>query len=113
MVGSGRGGGYLLPPPRFQKLKDFEMEGARLLQVGSLGATPVNADVKSLGSDVAVKVLLNADYTMLGPPGFCFRPCFTGSDTPQYPHTIASGATLALLKAEADALVTAGGASYA
>ena len=89
------------------------MEGARLLQVGSLGVTPVNADVKSLGSDVPVKVTLSSDYTMLGPPGFCYRPCFTGADTPQYPHTIASGTTLALLKCEADALVSAGGASYA
>ena len=89
------------------------MEGARLLTVGTInaGVTPIQADVRSLGSDVAVNVTLSADYSMLNPPGFPFRPCFVGTATPNYPHLIPSGTSLALLKCEADALVAAGAAA--
>jgi hypothetical protein len=90
-------------------------EGPRLLTVGTInaGATPVQADVRSLGSDVAVAVVLSTDYAMLDPPGFPFRASFTGAATPQYPQTIASGTTIKVLRAEAAALVAAGAATLA
>jgi len=85
----------------------------RLVEVGTTSGTPVNADVTTIGSDVAVAVLLTADYVMLDPPGFPFRPSFTGASAPQYPRTVADGTTLHLLACEASALVTAGGGTYA
>jgi hypothetical protein len=87
----------------------------RLVQVGSInsGATPINADVTSIGSDVAVAVLLSTNYAMLNPPGFPFRASFTGAAVPQYPHTITSGTTLKVLRCEATALVAAGAATLA
>lgn len=88
------------------------------LQVGSInsGATPIVVDLGNgvMGADAAiVNVTLSQDYAMIDPPGYPFRPAFTGAATPQFPQTIASGTTLALLKPEADALVTAGAAGYA
>jgi hypothetical protein len=88
------------------------------LQVGSInaGATPIIVDLGNgiMGADpVIVKVTLSQDYTMIDPPGYPFRPTFTGAATPQFPATIASGTTLALLKPEADSLVTAGAGNYA
>lgn len=92
------------------------MESRRLVTLGTLpGNVPVVADVTSLGSDVAVHVTLTQDYTLLMPEnpfslGFPLRPCFTGAQQPQYPHTIPAGIALALLGCEATALVAAGGA---
>jgi hypothetical protein len=90
-------------------------EGPRLLTVGTIngGAMPIQADVRSLGSDVPVAVLLSTDYAMLDPPGFPFRTSFTGAATPQFPKTIASGTMLSVLRAEATALVAAGAATLA
>jgi len=86
-------------------------ETQRLLLVGVTGETNVYANVLSIGSDVPVSVTLSADYTMLDPPGFPSRPSFTGAATPQYPHTVPEGSVLLLLACEANALVTAGGAT--
>lgn len=90
-------------------------EGARLVRVGSInsGATPINADVTSLGSAVAVAVTLSVDYAMENPPGFPFRASFTGAATPQYPHTVTAGSTINVLACEAKALVAAGAAALA
>ena len=88
-------------------------EGARLVQTGTSGATPINADVTTLGSAVCVAVVLSADYVMLDPPGYPFRQSFTGSAIPQYPHTVASGTTISVLQCEATALVNAGAATLA
>ncbi len=90
-------------------------ESPRLVTVGTIsgGATPINADVTNLGSDVAVAVTLSTDYAMLDPPGYPSRASFTGSATPQYPHTILSGSTIKVLRCEANALVAAGAATLA
>ena len=92
-------------------------EGSRLLQVGVVdpgGAnTAVNADVKSLGSDVPVKVALSSNYQLLEPPGWPARPFNVGAATREYGRTISSGSTVALLAAEANAVVGAGGGSFA
>lgn len=88
-----------------------------LVTVGSIngGATPIQVDVRSLGSAVAIRVTLSTNYAMLQPDGaffvgFPFRPQFTGAASPQYPHTVPSGTTLALLACEANALIAAGAA---
>jgi hypothetical protein len=88
-------------------------EGARLVQLGTVGGSPINADVKTIGSAVPVAVTLSADYAMLDPPGFPFRASFTGAATPQYPHTVPSGTTISVLACEATALVAAGAAVLA
>ncbi len=77
------------------------------------GATPIQADVRSLGTDLPVKVTLSTDYAMLAPPGWPARPAFTGTTVRNYPHTITAGTTMAFLKAEADALVSAAAGVYA
>lgn len=91
-----------------------------LVTVGTIngGATEIKADVTSLGSAVAVTVLLSTNYTLANPrpPGFPTKPGLTGAayanlDVPGM--TLNSGTTVAFLKAEADALVTAGAGSYA
>ena len=89
------------------------VEGPRLIQTGTSGVTPINADVTTLGSAVCVAVVLSADYVMLDPPGYPFRQSFTGSAIPQYPHTVASGTTISVLQCEATALVVAGAATLA
>lgn len=88
-------------------------EEARNVLVGTVngGATPINADVTSIGSDVPVAVVLLTNYAMLNPPGYPFRASFTGAATPQYPHTITSGSTIRVLRCEATALVNAGAAT--
>ncbi len=66
------------------------------VMVGLLGNTPVIADLGSgLHPEGAVSVVLTADYTLLRPPGYPSRPAFTGTATPDYPHTVSNGATLA------------------
>lgn len=94
------------------------MTEIRLVQTGIADptgtATPINANVVSLGVDVPVRVTLTKDYATLCPPGYPSRPGFTGAmPVSNYPHTIQSGTTLSLLKCEADALVTAGAATLA
>ena len=88
-------------------------ESARLVQVGTVGATPINADATVLGS--AVRVLIGGtDYVAIHPPGWPVRPANTGTAVAEGSTvTFAAGSTVALLQCEATALVTAGAASYA
>ena len=53
-------------------------ESARLVQLGTVNGTPIQADVTVLGDTVAV--LLSADYVLADPrpPGFPSRPAWTG-----------------------------------
>jgi len=90
-------------------------ESARQVETGTVGGSPIYADVTSIGSAVPVAITLSTDYAMLEPPGFPFRASFTGATAGnlQYPRTVPSGTTLSVLKCEADALVIAGAASYA
>jgi hypothetical protein len=92
-------------------------QNPRLVQVGtsdpSGAAVAIVANVVSLGNDVPVAVTLSADYAMLTVPGYPFRASFTGGATVQYPHTLSSGATVKVLKCEADALSAAGAATLA
>lgn len=91
------------------------MANQNLVQHGSVGGTPIKVDVTHVDHGAPVKVRLSANYTMLHAPGIPTRPGFTGAAAASldYPRTVSSGTTLALLKGEADALVTAGAASYA
>lgn len=93
------------------------MSETRPLTVGTIngGATPILADVTSIGSAVPVRITLTSNYATLRPPGYPSRPALTGVDAADLdsPRVIASGTTLALLKPEADALVAAGAATYA
>lgn len=95
------------------------------VQLGTInsGATPIQADVSTLGSDVAVAVTLTTDYTTANPRpvGFPIRPGLdgvapggpgeTGLDYPG--RVFSSGTTLKVLRCEANALVTAGAATLA
>ena len=88
------------------------MMGDNFVQVGLLGETPVIANLTPHGCDVAVKVLLTAPYTLLSPPGYLQRPQWTGSEH-QQPLSVSAGATVAFWRPEANAIVAAGGATYA
>lgn len=81
-------------------------ESQRLIQLGTVGTTPVMADVTVLGSAVPVTVTLLADYQMLDPPGYPARPSFTGCAAAalQFPRTIPKGTPFTVLSAEAAAL---------
>jgi len=88
---------------------------AKLVQHGTAGATPINVDLARIEHGSPVKVHLTSNYTILCGGGIPTRPNFTGAAAAnlEYPRTIPSGTTLTLLKGEADALVTAGVATYA
>jgi hypothetical protein len=86
-------------------------ESLRLVQVGTAGGAAVMADVSVLGQQV--QVVLTADYMMIDPPGFPFRPSFTGTAVAQFPKAVPNGSTLWLLNCEAAALIAAGGAVLA
>jgi hypothetical protein len=90
-------------------------ESARLVQVGTVGATAIMVDVRFLFPAVPVRVLLSAAYAITRPPGYPSRPSMTGVSAANLDtaRTIPSGTTIALLKPEADALVAAGGGTYA
>jgi hypothetical protein len=77
-------------------------------------STAIVVDMYVLASATAVKVQLTQPYSTTRPPGYPSRPSMTGAahHSVDYPQTIASGTTLALLPVEAAALVAAGGASY-
>ena len=85
-------------------------DNPRLVQVGTVGVTPINVDMRFLYPATLVKVQLSAAYNTVGVPGYPARPAFTGVDHGNLHHTktVASGTTLTLLKPEADALVAAG-----
>jgi len=92
-------------------------EANRNTQVGSAGGTVINVDLRPINHAVSKKVTLSANYTTAYPPGYPSPPDMTGAEVKagklNYPKTINSGTTIALLGAEADALVAAGKASYA
>jgi hypothetical protein len=86
-----------------------------LVKLGTAGGTDINVDHSRLEHNAPVKVQLSADYVLVArPPGVPTRPSMTGAavGSLDYPRTISSGTRLSLVKAEADALVTAGKASY-
>lgn len=94
------------------------MSNGLTVQVGTIngGATAIVADISGGvqgDPETAVAVTLSTDYQMLDPPGYPFRPSFTGAAIPQYPHTVPSGTTITVLQPEAAALVAASAASYA
>lgn len=84
-------------------------------QTGTAGGTAINVDISRIEPSVPVRVLLSANYTMLRMPGDPTRPGLTGCAAANldFPKTIPSGTTIALLAGEAAALVAAGKASYA
>jgi uncharacterized protein (DUF2345 family) len=86
----------------------------KLVLHGTAGGTAINVDMARIEHGAPVKVQLSASYAMIDGPGIPSRPSMTGAAAANldYPRTIASGTTLSLLKGEADALVTAGKASY-
>jgi hypothetical protein len=90
-------------------------ESARLVQVGTVGATAIMADMRFLFPAVPVRVLLTQPYAITRPPGYPSRPSMTGVSAANLDtaRTIPSGSTIALLKPEADALVAAGAGTYA
>lgn len=87
---------------------------ANLVQHGTAGGVAINVDMTRVDHSAPVKVHLSASYTRMKVPGTPFPPDMTGAAAASldYPKTIASGATISLHKAEADALVAAGKASY-
>jgi hypothetical protein len=89
-------------------------EGPRLVNHGTAGGTVINVDVTTIEPSAAVKVQLSASYARLHPPGVPAPPGMAGVAAAglDYPRTIPSGTVIALFKAEAAALVTAGKASY-
>ena len=92
-------------------------ESPRYVTVGTInaGSTAIQADMTSLGSDVAVQVRLSTDYATVNPrpPGYPTRPSLTGVDANDldYPKTIPSGTILGVLRCEGNALVAAGAAT--
>jgi hypothetical protein len=96
---------------RIKRLEDSHVATRELLAL----TTGINVDRPHIDHSVPVKVLLSADYTTaVRQPGEPTRPGMTGAAAASldFPRTIASGTTLSLLKAEADALVAAGKATY-
>jgi len=84
-------------------------------QTGSCGATAINADMTRIESSAPAIVQLTANYTTQQNPGDPSRPGLTGAafsnlDSPG--RTFASGTQLTLLYQEAQALVTAGKATW-
>ena len=86
----------------------------RLVQVGSVGGTPVFADVTVLGWSVPQVVELGAPYTMLDPVGFPSRPGFTGDNASavQYPRVVPAGTPFLTFACEAAALNNVSGAFF-
>jgi hypothetical protein len=88
-------------------------EGARNVQTGTAGSN-INVDVRPLDHATPKKVALTADYTLAHPAGFPTPPFMTGatySTLRKQTQVITNGTTVALLKAEADALIAAGKAT--
>ena len=83
---------------------------------GTVGGTTIFVDLARIDHGAAsVKVTLSGNYVRARQPGTPSAPGFTGAAAASldYPRTHASGTTLTLHKAEADALVAAGAAAYA
>lgn len=87
---------------------------ATLVKYGTAGGVDINVDHSRIDHNAPVRVNLTADYVIAARlPGAPTRPGLTGRDAKNldYPRTITSGTTIDVLKAEADALVTAGKAT--
>jgi hypothetical protein len=88
---------------------------ARNVLYGTVAGTPINVDHSRIDHSVPVNVQLSGNYvTAARAPGAPSRPSMTGAAAASLDaqRTVLSGTILSLLKAEADALVTAGKASY-
>lgn len=85
---------------------------ASIAYTSSDTSAPINVqtNVYWLGNCDTTNTKLLTDYDMQSPPGYPSRPSCTGTNVPQYPHTLQAGTTLTLLKVEADALIAAGAA---
>jgi hypothetical protein len=83
-------------------------------RTGTVGATPILAQVNSATLAVKRFVTLTANYDRQVPPGYP-DPSPGGvisKSLTAFPQTIASGKRLQLFSCEAQALVTAGAATY-
>jgi hypothetical protein len=85
------------------------MANPRLVRVGVVGETVILADLSS-GLGPTTTIQLTADYVTEKPAGY---PGWPGTQPGSRVGTFASGSTLTMFKPEADALVTAGAATYA
>jgi hypothetical protein len=88
-------------------------EGNRNTKTGTAGGADINVDLRPLDHAAPKKVQLSANYTLAYPPGYPTPPDLTGcaASNLYFPRTITSGTTIALVKAEADALIAAGKAT--
>jgi hypothetical protein len=82
-----------------------------MVQVGTVGGTPLYADFTYFNAAKAIPVLLSSDYLMMRPPGALQRPGFVGAAVLDFPRTVASGTRIVLHEPEALALVAAGAGS--
>jgi hypothetical protein len=81
-----------------------------LLRVGRVGSEPVFADLGIPRHDKVVAVRLTHRYELEEPEGYPERPLQAAGAT--LPASIPAGSTAYLLRAEAEALVGAGWATY-
>jgi hypothetical protein len=91
-------------------------ESARAVKHGTLSnGSTISVDLRPGAFDPAgaTRVQLSLNYTRVHVPGIPSPPSFTGSAAASldYPRTIAAGTRLTLHKAEAAALIAAGGAT--
>jgi hypothetical protein len=84
------------------------MANPKLVRVGTVGETPILADL-SAGLGPTATVQLTADYVTEKPAGYLNWP---SAQPGTRVGTFASGSTIIMFKPEADALVTAGAATY-
>ena len=92
------------------------MPNPSYVTIGTVLGSPINVDVAN-GLGNAIAVTLSNDYVLANPrpPGFPFRPSWTGAAAPaslDFPKTVPSGTRIFVLQCEATALVNAGAASY-
>ena len=90
------------------------VQSTKTVAHGVAGGVTITCDLSRIETGLTKKVQLSTAYTTNCGPGIPTRPCFTGTSAANldYPRTIASGTILTLHAHEADALVTAGAASY-
>lgn len=81
--------------------------------MGTVGATAVVGDIGYLGGERRKVVIGGTDYVMTAIGGGMIRRHFNTAEQPSFPITCAASSTVELLGIEADALVTAGFATYA
>jgi hypothetical protein len=81
-----------------------------LLRVGRVGEEPVFADLGIPRHDKVVAVRLTHRYELAEPEGYPERPLQAAGAT--LPVSVPPGSTAYLLRAEAEALVAAGWATY-